>query len=62
MINKPPYSDISSRFSPMFKPTFRVSYRWIKIVVGVDYDVIQFHGSHTEQYVFTVFNIVRLLR
>lgn len=30
------------------------------MVIGVDFDVIRFHGELTEQYVYTILNIVNL--
>ncbi|KAH0566616.1 hypothetical protein KQX54_002498 [Cotesia glomerata] len=35
--------------------------KWIKIVIGVDFDVIRYHGELTEQYVYTILNIVSSL-
>lgn len=32
--------------------------RWVKINVGVDCDIIEFHGERAQQYIFTLFNIV----
>lgn len=36
------------------------SEKWVKIIAGVDCDIIEFHGERAQQYVYTLFNIVSI--